>query len=221
MTKGSKKAFATLAAAATLAAGIGVGAAAGAKHRASAGVLKAAVQYIGVSRAELLKDVRAGQTLAQIATAHGKSVDGLEAAMLAAVKSKLDAAVAAGKLTSAREQALLARAQTLVDRLVNAKLGAKAGSRLGARAKGLLVVSAKYIGLTPQALRSELKAGKSLADVAAAHGKTAAGLKAALLKPFQARLDKAVAAGRITSAQADSRLERLSARLDRLITKTR
>src|SRR4029450_10368215 len=166
MTKGSKKAFATLAAAATLAAGIGVGAAAGAKHRASAGVLKAAVQYIGVSRAEVLKDVRAGQPLAQIATAHGKSVDGLEAAMLAAVKSKLDAAVAAGKLTSAREQALLARAQTLVDRLVNANPGGKAGSRLGARAKGLLVVSAKYIGLTPQALRSELKAGKSLADVA-------------------------------------------------------
>jgi hypothetical protein len=30
-----------------------------------------------------VKDARAGQTLALIATAHGKSVDGLEAAMLA------------------------------------------------------------------------------------------------------------------------------------------
>jgi UDP-N-acetylmuramate-alanine ligase len=221
MILGSRKAFAVIAAAAALASGIGAGAAAGgAKHRAPGVLLKAAVQYLGVSRAELLKDARAGQTLAQIATAHGKSVDGLEAAMLAAVKTKLDAAVSAGKLTAAREQAKLARAEKLVERLVNSKLGAKAGKRLGAKA-GVLRVSAKYIGVTPKALAAELKAGKSLAQVAAAHGKTAAGLKEALLKPVKAKLDKAVASGRITAVQAQARLDKLSARLDQLINKTR
>ena len=212
MNLGSKRVFATIAAAAALAAGIGAGSA-GAKPRAHGAVLKAAVQYIGVSRAELLKDARAGQTLAQIATAHGKTVAGLEAAMLAAIKAKLETS----KLTPAQQQAKLARAEKLVDRLVNAKLAA--GKQRAAKA-GLLRLSAKYIGVTPQALRAELKAGKSLAQVATGHGKTAAGLKAAILKPIQTRLTKAVASGRLTSAQAQTRLDRLSARLDKLITKT-
>src|SRR5262245_30773580 len=205
MNLGSKKLFATIAAVAALGAGLGVGSAAGAKHGAPAGVLNAVAQYLGISRAELLKDARSGQSLAQIATAHGRSVDGLKSAMLDAVKAKLDAAVAAGKLTSAREQAVFARAEALVDRLVNAKLTAKRGAAAKA---GLLVVSARYIGIKPQTLRAELE-GKSLAQVAEAHGKTAAGLKAALLKPFQTRLERAVTAGRITSAQAQTRLDRL------------
>jgi UDP-N-acetylmuramate-alanine ligase len=212
MNLGPRKAFAVIAATAALVAGVGAGNAS-AKPRANGAVIKAAVQYIGVSRAELLKDARAGQTLAQIATAHGKSVEGLQAAMLAAIKTKLEAR----NLTPAQQQAKLARAEKLVDRLVNAKL---TGAKHRAAKAGVLRVSARYIGIKPQALRAELK-GKSLAQVATAHGKTAAGLKAALLKPIETRLDKAVTAGRITSAQAQTKLERLSARLDKLIAKTR
>jgi hypothetical protein len=135
--------------------------------------------------------------------------------MVAAVQAKLDAAVKAGRITSTREQQVLARVQKAVARLVNAKLAAK--PRAKAR---LLNVAAAYIGVKPKALAAELK-GKSLAQVATAHGKTAAGLKAALLKRFQARLDKAVAAGRLSQSAADARLARISARLDALISKTR
>lgn len=215
MMSGSQRVVAVLAAAA-LAGGVGVGVAAGAKrHHAPAVMLSAAAQYLGIQRAELAKDVRSGQTLAQIAGAHGKSVSGLEAAMVAAVKTKLDTAVTTGRLTSAREQQVLARVQKVVGRLVNAKLAA----RPAAKAR-LLGVAAKYVGLKPKALVAELKE-KSLAEVAAAHGKTVAGLKAALLAPFQARLDKAVAAGRISAADAQARLARISGRLDALIAKTR
>jgi len=135
--------------------------------------------------------------------------------MVAAVKTKLDTAVTTGRLTSAREQQVLARVQKVVGRLVNAKLAA----RPAAKAR-LLGVAAKYVGLKPKALAAELK-GKSLADVATAHGKTVEGLKAALLAPFQARLDKAVAAGGISSTDAQARLARISGRLDGLIAKTR
>ena len=215
MRLGSRKMAAVLAAAA-LAGGIGAGVAAGAKRPHAPGVLlRAAAQYLGIDRAVLAKDVRSGQTLAQIAGARGKSVSGLEAAMVAAVKTKLDTAVTAGRLTSAREQQVLARVQKVVARLVNAKLAA----RPAAKAR-LLGVAASYIGIKPKALVGELK-GKSLAQVATAHGKTAAGLKAALLAPFKARLDTAVAAGRISSADAQARLARISARLDALIAKPR
>jgi hypothetical protein len=216
MMLGSRSKIAAVIAAGALAGGLGVGAATGAKrHHAPGVLLKAAAQYLQVDRAELVKDVRAGQTLAQIATTRGKTVDGLEAAMVAAVKTKLDAAVSAGKLSATEEQAKLARAQKLVDRLVHAKL---TGHRSG-KAR-LLGLAAKYIGVTPKVLGAELK-GKSLAQVATAHGKTVSGLKDALLKPFKARLDKAVAAGRISSAEAQAKLARISAKLDEVINKTR
>jgi hypothetical protein len=211
----SRKLVAAVAAVA-LAAGVGVGAAAGAKkHHAPGVLLRAAAQYLQVDRATLAKDLRSGQTLAQLAKARGKSVSGLEAAMVTAVKTQLDAAVSAGRLTSTREQQVLARVQKVVNRLVNAKLAAR--PRAKAR---LLGIAAAYIGVKPKALAGELK-GKSLAQVATAHGKTAAGLKAALLAPFKARLDKAVGAGRISSAAAQARLDRISARLDKAIGKTR
>ena len=174
MLLGSRKAFAAIAAAAVLVGGAGAGAAVAGKGHGEGLLLKAAAQYIGVGKADLVKDARAGKTLAQIATAHGKTVDGLKAAMLAAVKTKLDAAVSAGKATSAQEQTKLERAAKLIDRIVNAKIGKVAR---GAGKARLLNVAARYIGVTPKALAADLKAGKSLAQVATAHGKTASGLK--------------------------------------------
>jgi len=202
--------------AAALGAGFAASTATGAtRHHAGGLLLKAAAQYLQIDRAELHKDVRSGQTLAQIAQAKGKSVSGLEGAMVAAVKTKLDAAVTAGKITAAREQVVLARVQKAVHRLVSAKLSPHPAGK--AR---LLSLAAKYLGVKPKVLAAELN-GKSLAQVAAAHGKTAAGLKAALLQPFKARLDKAVAAGRISSTDAAAKLAKISARLDQLISKTR
>jgi hypothetical protein len=218
MILGSRKAFAAIAAAAVLVGGVGAGTAGGAKRHGQGSLLKAAAQYIGVSRAELVKDARGGQTLAQIATAHGKTVAGLRSAMLAAVKAKLDAAVSAGKLSAAQEQTRLARTEQLIDRVINGRIS---GPRQRAGKSRLLNLSARYIGVTPRALATELKAGKSLAQVATAHGKTVAGLKEALLKPVRARLDKAVASGRLSAAGAQAKLARLSARLDTLLNRTR
>jgi hypothetical protein len=218
MSLSSRKALAAVVAAVVCAVAALAGSADAAKRPAHGALLRAAAAYIGVSRAELVKDARAGQTLAQIATAHRKTVAGLKSAMLAALKTRLDAAVSAKKLTAAQAQARLARADKLLDRIVNARLGRAALRPARAR---LLNISARYIGMTPRALRAQLKAGSSLAQVAAAHGKTASGLKDELLKPFEQRLDKARTAGRISAADAETGLARISARLDRLINRTR
>ena len=86
---------------------------------ARGGLLKAAATYLGVTNAQLVTDLRAGKSLAQVATAKSKSVDGLEQALLAALKQKVDAAVAAGRLPAARAQKLLERAPAHIERLVN------------------------------------------------------------------------------------------------------
>lgn len=97
------------------------------------GALATAASYLGLTRAQLMKDLESGQTFAQIAKAQGKTLQGLESAVLAADKSRLDSAVAAGRITKAQEQQLLNRLSARIDKGFNGALGAnRAGPPPGA-----------------------------------------------------------------------------------------
>jgi lambda repressor-like predicted transcriptional regulator len=82
----------------------------------------------------------------------------------------------------------------------------------------LMKAAAEFLGMTKAELREAL-AGTSLAKLAEEQGKSVADLKAALLAPAQARLERAVANERITRERADAALERLEACVDRLVAK--
>jgi AraC-like DNA-binding protein len=83
------------------------------------GRLSAAAKYLGLSDQQLLKQLASGKSLAQIATARGKAVQGLEDAMTAAIRARLDAAVKAKFLTSAQEQKILSQLPAVVNAQVN------------------------------------------------------------------------------------------------------
>ena len=68
-------------------------------------------------------------------------------------------------------------------------------------------------------LRAELRSGKSLAQVAAAEGKTAASLQAAMLAPVKEALSRAVEHGRLTQSRADEILARITERVATAIQK--
>jgi polyhydroxyalkanoate synthesis regulator phasin len=87
--------------------------------------LDAAASYLGLTEQQLESRLESGKTLAHIARAEGKSVDGLKAAMVKDAKSKLDAAVKAGKLTRADEQKVLKDLEQRIDDLVNGQLRLK------------------------------------------------------------------------------------------------
>ena len=190
-----------------------------AKPQRPAGALAVAAQYLELTPRALRAELHSGKSLAQVATTRGKSVDGLKQALLGALKARLDAHVAAGKLTAQRAQQRLARGPAYVDRLVNRVWTTKA-ARPHRGGKGLVRAAAAYLGLTRQQLAAERRSGKSLAQIAAERGKPVAGLKQALLDAIKARLDAAVAAGRITAAQAERLLARAPARIERLVTRT-
>src|SRR5712691_4005746 len=59
----------------------------------------AAADYLGLTETQRRTELEGGKSLAQAARDHGKSVDGLVAALVKAAKDKLDRAVAAGHLT--------------------------------------------------------------------------------------------------------------------------
>lgn len=67
----------------------------------------------------LQTDLQGGQTLAQVATAQGKTVDGLVSALVTAAKSDLDAQVTAGNLTAAQETSIESNLTAHITDLVN------------------------------------------------------------------------------------------------------
>ena len=78
-------------------------------------------EYLDLTREQLRTALESGKSLAQIAQAKGKSVDGLVAAMLAPAKARLAKAVENGHLTKTRADEILAHltdgAKKLVQRV--------------------------------------------------------------------------------------------------------
>ena len=69
--------------------------------------------------------------------------------------------------------------------------------------------AADKLGMTLDELHTQLRAGKTLAELAQAKGLTVDELRAAMVAAAKKQLDQDVAAGKLTQAQADEQLQRL------------
>jgi hypothetical protein len=167
--------------------------------------LKTAATYLGISLATLQADLKSGKTLAEEATAKGKTAAGLITALTNAAKENLDAAVAAGWLTQAQADRQLEGATRAITDLVNNGPGIPKGGKAGP-----LEAAATYLGMTVADLHTALRGGKTLAQVAADKGKSVDGLVTALTADAKKKLDAAVAANDITQAQATAALKKLT-----------
>ena len=78
---------------------------------------------------------------------------------------------------------------------------------------------AQALGITPDQVRSELP-GKSLTQLAQAHGKNASDVANALKNAEHQRIDQAVANGRLTADQGNQAKQRSDQRIDQLMTRT-
>lgn len=94
--------------------------------------IDAAASYLGLIRADLVRQLQSGKSLADVARAQGKSVGGLQQALLAAAKTRLDRALANRRITQAQHDAILRDLQQHVGDLVNGT-PPKPGMRFGFR----------------------------------------------------------------------------------------
>ena len=136
MTKTLKILVVALAATTALALTAGPAGAHGGKRFGAHSLMRAAMTYLGVSKQELREARTARQSLAQLAVANGKSVEGLKAAMITAGTARIDAAVAARRLTTERAAKLKTRLPARVDRIVNRTPGVRANARARAASRG-------------------------------------------------------------------------------------
>jgi hypothetical protein len=156
--------------------------------------------------------------------------DQLDAAVKGAAEARIDAAVTAGKLTKEQGDAAKKRIAAGAVPLLGGGpgLGGPGGKRGGPGGGpgrgvgfGALDGAATYLGLSEDALRTQLESGKSLADVAKAQNKDVAGLKAALKTALTKQLDQAVTDKKLTAEERTKILADVDQRLDDLINNTR
>jgi hypothetical protein len=88
-------------------------------HMGRAMGLDAAASFLGVTEAELRTELQSGKTLAEVAKAEGKTVDGLVDALVTAATKRLDEAVADGRLTKAQRDEIVASLEERTTARVN------------------------------------------------------------------------------------------------------
>jgi len=165
-------------------------------------VLATAATYIGVTEADLRTELQTGKTLAEIAVAHGKTRDGLIAAL---------SAEATKQITTVVDQP----GTTFADR------GGPGGPGGVRGITNDIAAAAAYIGTTEAELRTKLQAGQTLTQIATAAGKTRDGLIAAMVADGNAKIAAAVAVGTITAAQAAEKKVALTAHVTAEVDQTR
>jgi hypothetical protein len=168
--------------------------------------LTAAAAYIGITEAELRTELGTDKSLADVAVAHGKTRDGLIAALAAAQQQEI---------------------ATLVDQKgIGARpSGPGIGFGRGPGGKNVtgdsLAAAATYLGTTEADLHTKLRAGQTLAQIAnATPGKNRDGLVNALVADATAKIDAAQTAGRVTADQATQLKANLSTRIAQLVDAT-
>ena len=114
-----------------------------------------------------------------------------------------------------------ARAKAREGSFLNPGIGGRGGhGHDGGVIDDLHATAATALGITPETLMQEMRAGKTLAQVASDHGVSRDSLKATLTSAAQTAIQKALTAGQITQAQADELKSGLGARIDQMLDAT-
>lgn len=168
--------------------------------------------------------------LADAAKRLGVTPAALQNALRQAQIDQIQQAVKDGKLTQAQAKAIIA--------------GIKSGHRMGPSAAfpffghrhrfggdpgfgfglgrgpfgGPFQTAATYLDLTPQSLMTQLRSGKTLAQVATDQNKSVSGLEGAIVDAFKTKLDAAVNAHRMSSSQEANILSHVTTFVDAFVT---
>lgn len=145
--------------------------------------------------------------LDRLASALGTTREKLTEAFTQARNETVDQQVQDGRLTQERADRMKSQ-QGMVPFGIGPR-GFDRGAKMAAPFRGMIQdrdVMARALGLTPEELASQLRSGKTLAELAA--GKEQA-VRDAMVDSMRPKLEEAVKNGRLTQEQADRMLEQI------------
>lgn len=184
-----------------------------------AGVTVAAAALVGggaaIAADRLTPKQESDAVVADAAKQLGVEASELDAALKKALSNRVDAAVAAGDITEAQGAEMKERIAEGEIPLVGVGPGG-GHHRFGHHFVGL-DTAADYLGITEETLRTSLREGSTLAEIAEDKGKSVDGLKNALVTAAKADLAEAVEDGRLTAAHQAEIVADLPDRIDDLV----
>jgi energy-converting hydrogenase A subunit M len=166
----------------------------------------ATAKALNITTDELKTQLRSRQTLAQLAQAHGTTEQAVITAAVAAAKTPLAQAVTNGTVTQAQADAITARIQAGDLGLFGGRggPGGPGGPHLDGVQQAIFDAAAKALNITTDELKTQLRSGQTLAQLALAHGTTEQAVTTAALAAAKTQLAQAVTNGTVTQAQADT-----------------
>ena len=191
--------------------------------KARAALVGTASEELGLSRSDLIDELRAGNSISQVAEDQGVEVNKIVSAIVGKVSSRFDKAVENGRITRKHAESRLgniservAKAMQRVPNLEEHRADGKWRGHRGIHA--LLKVAAEELGVTTAELVAELRDGKTIAEVADGQGVSVADIVDAMVAKVEDRLDTAVENGRLNQEESDERLamfeEKVTERID-------
>ena len=176
---------------------------------------------LNMTEVDLRTELQSGKSIADVAAAKNVSLDTIVSAIVADQTTMLKQAVTDGKLTQAQADTMLANLKLTLPSQLQVKYvagiggdhgfggpGGDHGGRggFGGRGGASFTVVAKALTMTEADLRTQVQAGKTIADVAKAKNVDLSTISAALLADEKTRVTQAVTDGKLTQAQADQKL---------------
>ena len=198
----------------------------GGSHQARGERLNAVADLLGVEPGEIQSTLSEGGTLADVAAEAGFDSQVLVDAFLAEHSARLDQAVADGRIDQAQADEALANATERAETFINEGPqgdGPRDGERRHRRQhdgpRRIIGTVAGILGVEPQDVVEALRGGTSIADYAESLGVGEQELTDSIVAEASARLAEAVANGRITQDEADTKLAEMAERLSEALNK--
>ncbi|MGE5701990.1 MAG: hypothetical protein ACM32O_05635 [Clostridia bacterium] len=170
---------------------------------------------------QLQTELKAGKSLADVAKAQGVAEEDVIALLTKQHDTQLAEAVTSGKLTQEQADKMKEGLAERVKNMVEGKhdgmhegFGKGMGKGFGMKENADLLALLK---LNADELQTELKAGKSLADVAKAQGVAEEDVIALLTKQHETQLAEAVTSGKLTQEQADQMKQHFAERVKDMV----
>ncbi len=182
-------------------------------------VIAAVIEATELDAVRVARALRAGSTLADLITASGGDVDVVTADAIAILSERVETALVNGRITQARADRLIAEIEQRVIDVIygGAGLGRRLRDRFAMRLPlnrmALIEAAVEATKLTRGQILGQLIDGAALGSIITENGGDVDAVIAAAAADAALRLDRAVAHGRITQAQADQLLQELTDRL--------
>ncbi len=195
------------------------------------GLIDATVSETGITERDLLKELYAGKSLNEIITAKNGKAENVKTAATKQITETLNQLVKDGKTTQTQVDLALKNLSSMLDRAMDGEFNGVFRERIQdtgrtaierilrqlGGANALFEETAKATGLSQRDLLTQIRAGKTLAQIAKDKNVDPKTIIDAAVKQTSQRLNLAVKAGRIKQEDADKAITALPAEYEKIM----